>query len=209
MIEIQLAQRLARDTWRINRIQAVEENIFALGHSGPYANIKSAHPEIHAAMVQALTFRNDPKLLTYIAPYEQKLTRNFQINFNMLLKLQSLRSARAGQEKTPAPTAWLRFVKLASLGRAKASALSQWACGPRTMLEGAARSGPLFSDICIAPSTVPPGFCPAWSVIASGIFGSAAELQLGGRGLRGASARPELRRPEGRRRGGSPGPTRH
>jgi hypothetical protein len=25
------------------------------------------------------------------------------------------------------------------------------------MLEGAARSGPLFSDICIAPSTVPPG----------------------------------------------------
>ena len=55
MLEIQLAQRLAQDTWRINRIQAVEENIFALGHSEPYANLKSAHPEIHAAMVQAGT----------------------------------------------------------------------------------------------------------------------------------------------------------
>jgi hypothetical protein len=55
MVEIHLAQRLAQDTWRINRIHAVEENIFALGHSEPYANIKSAHPEIHAAMVQALT----------------------------------------------------------------------------------------------------------------------------------------------------------
>ena len=100
MIEIQLAQRLAQDTWRINRIHAVEENIFALGHSEPYANMKSAHPEIHAAMVQALTFRNDPKVLSYIATYEQKLTKNFQINFNMLLKLQSLRQPVLAKEKT-------------------------------------------------------------------------------------------------------------
>jgi hypothetical protein len=56
MVEIQLAQRLAQDTWRINRLHAIEENIFALGHSEPCAHIESAHPEIHAAMVQALTF---------------------------------------------------------------------------------------------------------------------------------------------------------
>jgi hypothetical protein len=99
MLEIHLAQRLAQDTWRINRIHAVEENIFALGHSEPYANIKSAHPEIHAAMVQALTFRNDPKLLAYISLYEQRLTKNFQINFNMLLKLQSLRQPVLAKEK--------------------------------------------------------------------------------------------------------------
>ena len=106
MLEIQLAQRLAQDTWRINRIHAVEENIFALGHSEPYANnMKSAHPEIHAAMVQALTFRNDPKLLSYIATYEQKLTKNFQINFNMLLKLQSLRQPVLAKEKTMTATA--------------------------------------------------------------------------------------------------------
>ena len=98
-LEIQLAQRLAQDTWRINRIQAVEENIFALGHSEPYAKIQTARPEIHAAMVQALTFRNDPKLLTYLATYEQKLTKNFQINFNMLVKLQSLRQPVLAKEK--------------------------------------------------------------------------------------------------------------
>jgi hypothetical protein len=100
MLEIQLAQRLAQDTWRINRIQAVEENIFALGHSEPYAKIESAHPEIHAAMVQALTFRNDPKLLSYIASYEQKLTKNFHTNLNQLLKLQSLRQPVLTKEKT-------------------------------------------------------------------------------------------------------------
>ena len=104
-LEIQLAQRLAQDTWRINRIHAVEENIFALGHSEPYANIKTAHPEIHAAMVQALTFRNDPKLLSYLATYEQKLTKNFHLNFNLLLKLQSLRQPVLAKEKAMTATA--------------------------------------------------------------------------------------------------------
>jgi len=99
MLEIQLAQRLAQDTWQINRIQAVEENIFALGHSEPYAKIQTAHPEIHAAMVQALTFRNDPKLLSHLATYEAKLTKNFQINLNMLMKLQSLRQPVLAKEK--------------------------------------------------------------------------------------------------------------
>jgi hypothetical protein len=31
--------------------------------------------------------------------YEQKLTKNFQINFNMLLKLQSLRQPVRAREK--------------------------------------------------------------------------------------------------------------
>ncbi len=100
MVEIQLAQRLAQDTWRINRLHAIEENIFALGHSEPYANIESAHPEIHAAMVQALTFRTDPKLFSHLALYEQRLTKNFQINFNLLLRLQSLRQPVLAKEKT-------------------------------------------------------------------------------------------------------------
>ena len=99
MIEIHLAQRLAQDTWRINRIHAIEENIFALGHSEPYAKIDSAHPEIHAAMVQALTFRTDPRLFSYLASYEQKLTKNFHVNFNLLLKLQSLRQPVLAKEK--------------------------------------------------------------------------------------------------------------
>ena len=105
MIEIQLAQRLAQDTWRINRIHAVEENIFALGHSEPYAKIQSAHPEIHAATVQALTFRNDPKLFSYLASYEQQLTKNFHLNFNLLLKLQSLRQPVLAKEKVMTATA--------------------------------------------------------------------------------------------------------
>ena len=102
MIEIHLAQRLAQDTWRINRIHAVEENIFALGHSEPFANMESAHPEIHAAMVQALTFRADPKLFAHLALYEQRLTRNFHANMNLLLNFQSKRQPVPAKEKAMA-----------------------------------------------------------------------------------------------------------
>ena len=98
MVEIQLAQRLAQDTWRINRLHAIEENIFALGHSEPYANIESAHPEIHAAMVQALTFRNDPKLFNQLSLYEQRLTKNFHANMRLLLRFQSLRQPAQTKE---------------------------------------------------------------------------------------------------------------
>ena len=97
LVELQLAQRLAQDTWRINRVHAIEENIFALGHSEPYAKIDSAHPEI--------TFRTDPKLFSYLASYEQKLTKNFHVNFNLLLKLQSLRQPVPAKEKVMTATA--------------------------------------------------------------------------------------------------------
>ena len=95
----------ARTLWRINRIQAVEENIFALGHSEPYAKIQTARPEIHAAMVQALTFRNDPKLLANLALYEQRVKKNFHVNLNQLLKLQSLRQPVLAKEKVMTATA--------------------------------------------------------------------------------------------------------
>src|SRR5271156_4929870 len=32
-MEIQFTQRIATDSWRLNRLSAVEENLFALGHS--------------------------------------------------------------------------------------------------------------------------------------------------------------------------------
>ena len=64
-----------------------------------YAKIKTAHPEIHAARVRALTFRNDPKLLANIALCEARLTKNFQINLSMLTKLQSLRQPVLAKEK--------------------------------------------------------------------------------------------------------------
>jgi hypothetical protein len=100
LVELQLAQRLAQDTWRINRCHAIEENILALGHSEKFANIESGHPEIHGAMVQALRYIDNPKLFTLLSLYEARLTKNFHANMKLLLHLQSLRNPAPSKEKT-------------------------------------------------------------------------------------------------------------
>ncbi|HKD06212.1 MAG TPA: hypothetical protein VKB79_09955 [Bryobacteraceae bacterium] len=89
-LERQIARRIAQDNWRLNRLHAIEENVFTYGHSGPYKDIEAEHPQIHHAMVQALTFIHDPRLFALIALYEARITRNIHANLKMLFQLQSL-----------------------------------------------------------------------------------------------------------------------
>src|SRR5882757_572496 len=49
-MEIQLALRLAKDTWRLNRLSAIEDNLFALGHSTNSNAVAAEHPQAHAAL---------------------------------------------------------------------------------------------------------------------------------------------------------------
>ena len=88
--ELHLARRIGQDNWRLNRLHAIEENIFAWAHSGPYKDMTAEHPQIHHAMIQALTFMDDPRLFALISLYEARITRNLQANLKMLLQLQSL-----------------------------------------------------------------------------------------------------------------------
>jgi len=89
-LERQFARRIGQDNWRLNRLHAIEENVFTYGHSGPYKDIEAEHPQIHHAMVQALTFIHDPRLFALIALYEARITRNMHANLKMLFHLQSL-----------------------------------------------------------------------------------------------------------------------
>ena len=107
MVEVQLAQRLAQDTWRINRCHAIEENIFALGHSEPFANIESSHPEIHAAMVQALRFIDNPKLFTFLSLY---IT-----NHQFLVRLQRISHAAFGMNRLT--VAWAAAITAVAIWR--------------------------------------------------------------------------------------------
>ena len=58
-LETQLAQRIATDSWRLNRLSAVEDNLFALGHNAKSDEIETEDPEIRGlqknlAALQAL-----------------------------------------------------------------------------------------------------------------------------------------------------------
>ncbi len=91
-METQLAQRIATDSWRLNRASAIEENLFALGlHLCPDAE------QIDDALTTARVFTMESKQLQLLTLYEQRLNRAVQKN---LAILQSLQTARKAQRET-------------------------------------------------------------------------------------------------------------
>ena len=97
-METQLAQRIATDSWRLNRISAVEDNLFALGHSAKSDEIETEDPEIHAALTAAKVFKAEAKELQLLTLYDQRLNRSIQKNLAMLQALQAARLAKREAE---------------------------------------------------------------------------------------------------------------
>src|ERR1700722_16125323 len=97
-METQLAQRIATDSWRLNRISAVEDNLYALGHSAKSDEIETEDPEIHAALTAAKVFKAESKQLQLLTLYDQRINRNIQKNLAMLQALQAGRIARREAE---------------------------------------------------------------------------------------------------------------
>ncbi len=95
---MQLAQVLAQENHRLNRIHAIEENTFALGHFGRAgAKIDADHPEVHNALTQAIVFATEGKTFQNLSLYEQRLTRSIHKNMQLLLELQDRRKAEERQ----------------------------------------------------------------------------------------------------------------
>jgi hypothetical protein len=97
-MEIQLAQRIATDSWRLNRISAVEDNLFALRHSAKSDDTETEDPEIHAALTAAKVFKDESKQLQLLTLYEQRINRNIQRNLATLQALQAARQAKREAE---------------------------------------------------------------------------------------------------------------
>ena len=96
--ETQFAQRVATDSWRLNRISAVEDNLFALGFEEQGNQIETEHPEIHAALTAARTFEQQARQLQLLSLYEQRLNRSVQKNLALLQELQAQRKADRRRE---------------------------------------------------------------------------------------------------------------
>lgn len=85
-LERQLAQSIAEDSWRLNRICAIETNMFALGRG-------SERREIQAALADARTFAEHAAKFNLLTTYEQRIHRGRQRNLNLLRELQAERKA--------------------------------------------------------------------------------------------------------------------
>ncbi len=102
-LELQLAQRIATDSWRLNRASAIEDNIFALGFER-HADDTIDHPEIQAAFAAARTFTREAKSIELLTLYEQRLNRSLQKNLAVLQSLQSARKDAARKEAAAKPS---------------------------------------------------------------------------------------------------------
>jgi hypothetical protein len=101
--ETQLAQRIAIDSWRLNRISAVEDNLFALGLRENGGQLCPDNEQIDAALTTARVFTTESKQLQLLTLYEQRINRSIQKNLAMLQSLQADRKAQqeaAMQEAT-------------------------------------------------------------------------------------------------------------
>ena len=85
LLERQLAQSIAEDTWRLNRVYAIETNIYALGR----ANTRN---EIERALADAQTHLDHANEFNLLSTYDQRINRNRQRNLNQLRELQAERA---------------------------------------------------------------------------------------------------------------------
>jgi hypothetical protein len=92
-VSIQLAQRIATDSWRLNRASAIEDNLFALGQLQNAGQACPDVPQIDAALISARVFTLESKQLQLLTLYEQRINRSLQKNLAMLQSLQAARKA--------------------------------------------------------------------------------------------------------------------
>jgi len=95
--EIQLVQSLTDTSWRMNRVAAVETNLFSLGITEMEDRIRANHPEAEAALAMASTFRDNVRAFSNISIYSQRLSRQFERTLNQLRQIQAER--RAAEER--------------------------------------------------------------------------------------------------------------
>jgi hypothetical protein len=92
-IELQIAQSIAEDEWRLSRARAIENNVIALGHSSMAGEVETINTQMHAAMTQARVFWRNPEKFALLSLYEQRISRKLQRNEQRLKALQTERKA--------------------------------------------------------------------------------------------------------------------
>src|SRR6202035_3357582 len=70
-IETQLVQSLIDNSWRLNRVAAVETNLLSLGITENENTVRAANPEADAAPAMALSFRDNVHAFSNISIYCQ------------------------------------------------------------------------------------------------------------------------------------------
>jgi len=95
-LEKSFGQSIADDRWRLLRSAAIELTRFSMGMAEPDKYF-AHHPEIDAALAQAVVWASEAKNLNLMSLYESRAQRRLERNMIMLKQLQAERKAAFDQ----------------------------------------------------------------------------------------------------------------
>ena len=96
LLETKAVQTIADTYWRLDRIRAMENNLFSLGFQELSAELSTDDPAIHCALAQAKSLDGRGDLLARLSLYEQRLNRTLTL---AKAELKQLQQARAEAER--------------------------------------------------------------------------------------------------------------
>ena len=87
--ETQLVQTLADTAWQLNRVPALEANLFSLGIADHSASIDADHPEAQTALAMAAAFLEHARAFNILSAHSHRLSRIFEKALKTLRELQA------------------------------------------------------------------------------------------------------------------------
>lgn len=90
-LELQLAQSIAEDNWRLNRARSLENNIFAITATFHDSTGETESEDLDAALAHARTYIADPGRLNLLSLYERRIHGNMIRTLKQLTDLQTAR----------------------------------------------------------------------------------------------------------------------
>src|ERR1019366_2916668 len=90
-IELDFAERIVYDSWRVHRASAIENNLYALADPA----FDTGNPEQDDALNEAHTFQVNDRSINLLSLYQQRLQRSIHRDLEMLRKMQKERRAEA------------------------------------------------------------------------------------------------------------------
>ena len=98
-LERQLAQTVAENQWRINRLRSIEDGMLAEAHFAPAGDFDAEHPDIHSALTASRAFQAHSKDFVNLSLYEQRLHRSRREALRELEELKSTRRERMTEKE--------------------------------------------------------------------------------------------------------------
>ena len=110
-LEVQLAQSLADDAWRLNRAKALENNLLTMSLNRKVESIDVENPEVRDALAVADALREQTKALATLSMHQNRIARAFDRTLAQLRQIQAERRERERVERDQAMRAYQNHIR--------------------------------------------------------------------------------------------------